>query len=261
MENFRNPNTRVTILALLLALSLRLLLPGSLLAAKPETLNAAQEAQPQDDRDAEQPADERPFILPFVEPPGPDTWLLGQTYGNTIGAYFNRNTTYRYSQGIHFGIDLSAACGTPIVAVADGVVALVDATAYGSLPHNLIIDHPQLGYATLYGHLLETPTLRPGDEVKQGQVVALSGDPAETCYGRPHLHLEVRDYPGRAWKYNPLPLMRADWDNLALVGGFNPGFERDLDDPHKWQHLDDQPRAVTGGAIINNFANPWPRSR
>ncbi|MEZ4770091.1 MAG: hypothetical protein R2844_16875 [Caldilineales bacterium] len=29
--------------------------------------------------------DDRPFILPFAEPPGPDTWLLGQTYGNTVG--------------------------------------------------------------------------------------------------------------------------------------------------------------------------------
>jgi len=31
---------------------------------------------------------ERPFILPFKEPSGPDTWLLGQTYDNTIGANF-----------------------------------------------------------------------------------------------------------------------------------------------------------------------------
>lgn len=76
---------------------------------------------------------ERPFTLPFAEPPGPDTWLMGQAYGNTVGAYFSRNTTYRYSQGIHFGVDLSAPCGTEIVAIADGVVALVDATAYGSI--------------------------------------------------------------------------------------------------------------------------------
>lgn len=204
--------------------------------------------------------EERPFILPFAEPPGPDTWLLGQTYGNTVGAYFNRNTTYRYSQGIHFGIDLSAPCGTEIVAIADGVVALVDAMAYGSAPHNLIIDHPQLEYASLYGHLLEKPNLQPGQEVKQGEVIALSGDPSETCFGRPHLHLEVRDYPGRAWKYNPLPLIDADWDNLALVGSFQSD-RRDLDDPRKWQHLDDQPPAVTGGVIINDFANPWPRQR
>jgi len=204
---------------------------------------------------------ERPFILPFAEPPGPDTWLLGQTYGNTVGAYFNRNTTYRFSQGIHFGVDLSAPCGTEIVAIADGVVALVDARSYGSLPHNLIIDHPQLGYASLYGHLLERPNLQPGQPVKAGQVVARSGDPDETCRGRPHLHLEIRDYPGRAWKYNPITLIDADWDNLSLVGSFRSGFERDLDEPRKWQQLDDQPPAVSGGKLLNSFANPWPRTR
>lgn len=210
---------------------------------------------------AQAQAPDKPFILPFRDPPGPDTWLLGQTYGNTVGAYFQRNTTYRYSQGIHFGLDLSAPCGTPIVAVADGVVGLVDAAAYGSAPHNLILDHPQLKYSTLYGHLLERPKLMVGQRVKQGEVVALSGDPDETCTSRPHLHLEVRDYPGRSWKYNPLPLIRADWDNLALIGSFGRGFERDLNEPRKWQQLDDQPPAVTGGRILNNFANPWPRTR
>jgi murein DD-endopeptidase MepM/ murein hydrolase activator NlpD len=204
---------------------------------------------------------ERPFILPFQEPPGPNTWLLGQAYGNTVGAYFNRNTTYRFSQGIHFGVDFTAPCGTEIVALADGVVALVDAPSYGSLPHNLIVDHPQLGYATLYGHLLQRPNLSVGQQVKQGEVIALSGDPEVTCYGRPHLHLEIRDYPGRAWKYNPVNLIDADWDNLALVGSFRSGFQRDLDEPRKWQHLDDQPPSVTGGPIINNFTNPWPRTR
>jgi murein DD-endopeptidase MepM/ murein hydrolase activator NlpD len=216
-------------------------------------------AQAAGDAPAQGPS--RPFILPFAEPPGPDTWLLGQTYGNTVGAYFNRATTYRFSQGIHFGMDFSAPCGTPIVAVADGVVALVDARAYGSAPHNLIIDHPQLKYSTLYGHLLERPRLSPGQKVKQGEVIALSGDPDETCSGRPHLHLEVRDFPGRSWKYNPVPLMQADWDNLALIGNFSRGFQRDLDEPRKWQQLDDQPPAVTGGRLLNEFKNPWPRTR
>ena len=54
--------------------------------------------------------------------------------------------------------------------------------------------------------------------------------------------------------------MQADWDNLALVGSFRTGFERDLDDPRKWQQLDDQPPAVSGGRLLNDFARPWPRA-
>ncbi|UCC86932.1 MAG: M23 family metallopeptidase [Anaerolineales bacterium] len=203
---------------------------------------------------------EKPFILPFREPPGPDTWLLGQPYGNTVGAYYQRNTTYGAGQGIHFGVDFSAPCGTEIVAIADGVVFEADNLNFGSLPHNLMIDHPDLGYASFYGHLLERPGLEPGQRVKAGDVVALSGDPAETCYGRPHLHLEIRDI--RHWrKYNPAILMQADWDNLALIGPFSQAFERDLDDPRKWQYLDDQPEIVVGGPLLNDYANPWPLDR
>ncbi len=190
---------------------------------------------------------DRPFVPPFREPPGLDTWLLAQTYGNTVGAFFQRDTTYGASQGIHFGVDLSAPCGTELVAMS-----------YGSAPHNLLIDHPALGYTVLYGHLLERPQLTPGQQVMTGETVALSGDPAETCYGRPHLHLEVRDRNNRARKFNPLTLIEADWDNLSLVGPFSRSFERDLDDPRKWQNLYDQPQAVSGGVLLNDFANPWP---
>jgi len=200
---------------------------------------------------------QKPFILPFKEPPGPDTWLMVQPYGNTTGAYRQRNTTYSAGQGIHFGVDFSVPCGTEIVAIGDGVVFAVDDLNFGSGPHNLMVDHPDLGYASFYGHLLERPELEVSQRVKAGDVVALSGDPAETCYGRPHLHLEIRDL--RHWrKYNPVPLIEADWDNLALVGPFSRAFQRDLDDPRKWQHLDDQPEIVVGGPLINDFANPWP---
>ena len=143
----------------------------------------------------------------------------------------------------------------------DGVVYAADALTFGSAPHNLLIDHPELGYTVLYGHLLERPQLDPGQTVRTGDVVALSGDPAETCYGRPHLHLEVRSSSNRARKLNPVLLIQADWDNLSLVGPFSPGFQYDLDDPRKWQHLDDQPESVSGGALLNEFANPWPPDR
>lgn len=199
---------------------------------------------------------ERPFQLPFAQPPSPDTWLPAQPYGNTTGAYRQRFTTYGASGGIHFGVDLSAPCGTEVVAIADGIVFAVDGP-FGSPPHNLMVDHPQVGYASMYGHLLQAPNLVPGQVVKQGEVIALTGDTAETCYGRPHLHLEIRDL-NHVTKYNPTMLINANWHNLALTGSTSRDFARNLEAPRQWQSLYDQPEARTGGPIINDFAYVWP---
>src|SRR5438128_1932380 len=86
------------------------------------------------------PAQSKPFGLPFAEPPGPSTWLLIQGYGNTATAYRWRVSQYGAGQGLHFGIDLSARCGTPVIAIGDGTVLKVDAAEHGAGPHNLLID-------------------------------------------------------------------------------------------------------------------------
>jgi len=230
----------------------RLILAGLMLVS----LTLVSLAIPSSTLQAQPPNDERPFSLPFAGPPGLDTWLLAQPYGNTTGAYSQRHTTYGASGGIHFGVDLSAPCGTEVVAVADGVVFAVDGP-YGSPPHNLMVDHPELGYASMYGHLLEAPNLIPGQPVRRGEVIALSGDSFGTCDRRPHLHLEIRDL-NHVRKYNPLLLIEADWDNLALMGPFGRSFQRDMTDPRKWQSLYDQPEVFTGGPIVNDFAVTWP---
>ncbi len=201
-------------------------------------------------------ASKPPFQLPFADPPGPNTWLMAQPYGNTTGAYFQRNTLYRASGGIHFGLDLAAPCGTDIVAIADGVVFQVDGP-FGSPPHNLMIDHPQLEYSSMYGHLLEAPDLRPGQIIKQGDVIAKVGDSAGDCNRSPHVHLEIRDLR-HFRKFNPITLIDADWNKLALYSSWGRGFMRDLDEPRKWQNLYDQPQAQVGGPIINDFERTWP---
>lgn len=206
---------------------------------------------------AAQPAEPRPFRLPFLEPPGPSTWLLGQTYGNTTGAYRQRRIIYEAGQGVHFGVDLSARCGTPIVAIGDGVVTKVDALEHGSAPHNLMIDHAN-GYASFYGHLLERPGLEAGQTVQAGEVVAQVGDPDGNCASRPHLHLEIRNAGLYNQAFNPILLIEADWDSLALVGPFGTGFARDLNEPRRWQSLADQPQVQFWGPILNDYANPWP---
>lgn len=198
----------------------------------------------------------KPFGLPVDGPASPGTWYLGQTYGNTVGAYFQRDTTYRAGQGLHFGLDFAMPCGTSVIAIGDGVVAKVDAPEHGSRPHNLMLQL-DAGYAALYGHLSERPTLEVGQRVKQGDFVGLSGDSFGTCHSAPHLHLEIRS-PNYLTAYNPVDLIEADWDSLALVGAFSRGFERDLDNPRQWQHLDNQPDTHFGDVLLNNYANAWP---
>jgi len=206
---------------------------------------------------AQTPGPSPKYGLPFAAEPGPNTWQLGQFYGNTTGAFARRVEWYAAGQGIHFGIDFSAKCGTQVVSIGDGVVVGVDNLAHGSAPHNLIIAHPE-GYNSLYGHLLKRPDLKVGDVVKKGQPVALTGDPDLTCTSRPHLHLEIRS-KDMSRAYNGHTLIDADWDALMLVGAFGRGFQRDLDDPRKWQNLLDQPSITFGGSFINEFKHNWPQ--
>jgi murein DD-endopeptidase MepM/ murein hydrolase activator NlpD len=179
---------------------------------------------------------------------------LGQPYGNTTGAFILRDRFYMAGQGLHFGTDFAAPCGTEVVAIGDGTVVEID--THGAAPHSLIIDHAN-GYTSLYGHLLERPDLEIGQFVRQGETVALSGDLFETCRSAPHLHLEIRsNFHDRT--YNPVPLIDADWENLYLIGSFRPGYQRDLENPRRWQTLDDQPIIFFGGPILNDFDRTWP---
>lgn len=201
--------------------------------------------------------DAPPFGLPFNTPPGPATWMLGQLYGNTTSAYLFRRVWYAAGQGLHFGLDFAAPCGTEVVAIGDGVVVKVDAREHGSGPHNLLIRHEAQGYVSLYGHLLQRPQLFVGQEVSRGDVVGLTGDPDETCTSRPHLHLEIRNLSYTV-AYNPVTLIQADWDSLALVGQFSVGFQRDLFNPRRWQFMENQPEVHFGGPLLNDYAAPWP---
>ncbi len=200
----------------------------------------------------------KPFMMPVALPAGPATWLLGQPYGNTVGAYNFGTAWYSAGQGLHFGIDVSMPCGTPLVAVADGEVIYTDNLSFGAGPHNLILRHPDAGLTTLYGHLLGAPPVQQYQPVRQGEIVAYSGDPDVTCDSRPHLHFEVRSLDYRT-AYNPVDYIDVNWHILAAIGSFNQTtFQVDLTDPRKWMSLDNQPSVAFGGARLNSYTFTWP---
>ena len=197
----------------------------------------------------------RPFDLPLAGPSGLATWYVSHPYGNTIYSYYERAGMYESAQGMHMGLDFATPCGTPVLAIGDGNVRSVDGPG-GAAPHNLMIAH-DAGYVSFYGHLLERPALTAGQRVSRGQQVALSGDMLGTCVDSPHLHLEVRDETATRFE-NPVTLIEADWHGLLLLGPGGPQFARDLDNPLRWQSLDDQPPLQLGGPPLNDYAHSWP---
>ncbi len=197
------------------------------------------------------------FGLPFGGESGPATWFVRQWYGNTRWAYRQRRAIYSQGQGMHFGVDFFANCGTPVLAIGEGNVIAVDGP-YGSAPNNLLVRHSN-GYVSLYGHLQSRPTVKIGQPIRRGEVIAISGVPTGAdCDTHPHLHLEIRT-GNLAGTVNPVNLIGADWANLTLgLPGEGIDFEIDLNQPARWQNIYDQPAVTFGGPLLNDFSRPWP---
>lgn len=97
-----------------------------------------------------------------------------------VGAGFGKRGVWaRY----HTGQDFPAPVGTPIYAVASGVV--LSPTSAGWAGTNVVIQHGP--GATLYAHMSRS-VVRPGQTVKPGQLIGYVGNTGRS-FGA-HLHLE-----------------------------------------------------------------------
>jgi murein DD-endopeptidase MepM/ murein hydrolase activator NlpD len=86
---------------------------------------------------------------------------------------------------LHAGIDFGAAVGSQVRAAADGKVEI--AGPVSGFGNHVRIQHK--GFETSYSHLSEIPAaIKPGAEVVQGEVIALSGNTGLST--GPHLHFE-----------------------------------------------------------------------
>ena len=86
----------------------------------------------------------------------------------------------------HWGVDVAVPEGSAVAAPADGVVVLADETTGGG--RTVVLQHAN-GLTTVFKHNLRV-LVRPGERVRTGTVVALSGNTGEWTTG-PHLHYEV----------------------------------------------------------------------
>jgi len=96
-------------------------------------------------------------------------------------------------KSVNPGTDYVVGIGVPVVAVADGVVVGVTTSISGAGGRMVFLDTTSDGYNFDYLHLSRVD-VAPGQAVKQGQVVGLSGASGlgkERGYG-PHLHFSAR---------------------------------------------------------------------
>ena len=87
----------------------------------------------------------------------------------------------------HKGLDVAAAQGTPVRAVAAGTVRFAGWSnqGYGNM---VVIDHGS--YQTLYAHLSAAPSVSAGQSVAAGAVIGSMGNTGFST--GPHLHFELR---------------------------------------------------------------------
>ncbi|MCP5432263.1 MAG: M23 family metallopeptidase [Alphaproteobacteria bacterium] len=175
--------------------------PEKVTPLAPEVL--ARIAHERAEKDAARPAASElsDFTEPFI-------WPLK---GPITGVYGSQRVLNGEAKQPHYGVDVAAPVGTPVVAPAGGVVTLAEPDMYyeGGL---LFIDHGH-GLISAFMHL-SSIEVKVGDRVKQGDVIAAVGATGRVTGA----HLDWRMY-WRAAHIDPALLVPAMEDTRAEAVG------------------------------------------
>jgi murein DD-endopeptidase MepM/ murein hydrolase activator NlpD len=131
-----------------------------------------------------------------VPPPGSP--FLRPVDGDQTSVFGTRRVFNGKPRSPHSGLDLRAASGTPVKSSGAGLVTLAMDLYYSG--NTVIVDHGG-GLFTIYAHLSKLQ-VRPGDRVRPGQVIGLSGATGRVT--GPHLHwgAKIGDRP-----FDPMALL------------------------------------------------------
>ena len=104
-----------------------------------------------------------------------------------VSSHFNPRRLHPISGQVtpHNGVDFAVSRGTPVLSVGNGEVVI--AKYSGSAGNYIAIRHGRQ-YMTTYMHL-DKILVKPGQQVKQGEKIALSGNTGRST--GPHLHFEL----------------------------------------------------------------------
>ncbi len=122
------------------------------------------------------------FLQTFI---WPATGIISGVYGSR-----------RYYNGVpkrpHYGVDIAAPQGSPVIAPASGVITLVHDNMYFS-GGTIIMDHGH-GISSTFIHLHKV-LVKKGDVVKQGDLIAEIGSTGRST--GPHLHWSMNWFKER----------------------------------------------------------------
>lgn len=132
-------------------------------------------SQPLPDKIEEAVIPESPDLGATRTPPGASRKLLRPVNGKVLRGYSS-------TAGGNEGLDISAAAGTSVKAAEDGEVALISASANGTI---ILLRHPDNLY-TVYSNV-ENPAVKKGQTIRRGQTIA------KVAKGQtPFVHFEIR---------------------------------------------------------------------
>ncbi|HLD63732.1 MAG TPA: M23 family metallopeptidase [Candidatus Peribacteraceae bacterium] len=131
--------------------------------------------------------------------------------------------------GAHVGVDIRVPVGTPVRAIANGIVRDVrdDAGGFGIL---VVIEHPNVpdpknpktttSLFSIYAHLSAT-LIAVGDVVSKGEQIALSG---QTGFASgPHLHFQIDNAKAPWHPYWPFSTSEARSAGMSFTQAINAG--------------------------------------
>ncbi len=140
--------------------------------------------------------------------------------------------------GSHPGVDIRMPVGTPIQAIANGIVETVSmiSTGYG---HHVVIRHPNVpdpdhaGQTTtiysIYAHL-DSVLVTQGEVVHMGQQIATSGMTGLTS--GPHLHFQIDKADAPFHPYWPFNTSEMNAARLSFNAAIDSGLNQSLGDQY-----------------------------
>jgi murein DD-endopeptidase MepM/ murein hydrolase activator NlpD len=160
-----------------------------------------------------------PQAVPLPGSTTPSAGAAASTAGTYVFPVYGASVSFsddygapRAGTGWHHGNDIFAPIGTPVLAVADGVLSKVGQNTLGG---NRLWLTDQLGNTYYYAHLSAfAPGTADGAAVRAGEVIAFVGNTGQASTTPSHLHFEV--HPGGGDSVDPYPYLLA-WQRSATV--------------------------------------------